>query len=280
MRKRFSIHIHPAGGIAFALAFLFAPSIDVLSAAMALVLHELGHLLVLRACGSKDCHVELTPFGGMIDTRMFDRLSSLKQMSCALAGPVTSMLAFVCFMNAQQTDFVFAFEKANLSLCLINLLPVWPLDGARALTACASLFGKETFVRRLLSGFAWLIGIALSLLGLYGAWYGLINPTLLLAGPYLCYAARIGSVSSKIRNIDQIRYQLRNGQMLPVKMYACTANAKHSNLPIFFSRSSASSVQALMTVDPSTDKITSFQLERELLEEVVAGDGIDKTNEM
>ncbi len=280
MSKNFSVRVHPAGALAFAAAFLFAPANIAVASCMALVIHEGGHMLMLKLCGIKECQVELTPFGGMADIRAFETLPAVKQMLCVLAGPAASLLAAVCMTYCSSHPFACSLMKTNISLCLVNLLPVWPLDGARAIIALASVFGIENAVRKAFSVLSWIVGLLISGLGLYGAWIGIANPSLLFSGPYLCYASRMGNASLQIRRLTQIQNQLKDGRMLPVRLYACSQETKRANLTYLFTNSSASHVQALLSVDLCSGKIVNIETEAELLEEVVSDNGIDKAENM
>lgn len=92
---------------------------------------------------------------------------------------------------------------ANASLAAFNLLPVWPLDGARALLAGAERLGVERPAQRVLTGLAYALGLSMVVLGLYGAWLGHVNLSLLCAGPYLAYAAHASGVAQSVRRMQR-----------------------------------------------------------------------------
>ena len=92
---------------------------------LAVILHESGHLAVLLLCGGKPRKIVVHACGISIDTDGCD-LSSKKMLFTALGGPVLS-LALAGF-------FYFSpFYAVNFCIGIINLLPVFPLDGGRVM---------------------------------------------------------------------------------------------------------------------------------------------------
>ena len=270
MKKTFRIRIHPAGAVLLGAAFFFCPSYKVLACAFALLLHEGGHLAALKLCGVQNCAIELTPFGGMADCRCFERLSPFKQTLCAGAGPMVSMLGFILGGALQDKSlFANAFRMANLSLLFVNCLPVWPLDGARILLALATSVGKERTVQQLLSILAWIAGLAMMGVGLYGAWEGWINPSLLLCGPYLCYASAWGNVTRRVRGMEEIRTRWKYADELPVRAVACELKRKKELLPRLLGKSEGGRYQIIFLIDSQTGRIAEAVTEQEALEDIV-----------
>lgn len=213
---RYSFRVHPAGAALLLAALLFWPSGQALGVAAALVWHEAAHLIALRLCGVRECRVEITPFGGMIDSRAFDRLAPRRQSLCAAAGVAGSALAaWGCLSFAPDTSFGRALFGANASLALVNCLPAWPLDGARTLVALAAAAGRERGMRRVLHGVSVALGAALVALALWGAWKGVVNPSLLAAGPYLWYASGEGRLGAGVRAMGEMEHPLRESAWLP-----------------------------------------------------------------
>ena len=267
------MRIHPAGAVLMGAAFFFCPSYEVLAAMLALFLHEGGHLAALKLCGIQNCAVELTPFGGMADCRSFERLSPFNQALCAGAGPAVSAVGFVvCKTFTEMSSFVNAFQTAHLSLLLVNSLPVWPLDGARILTAFASMVGKEKTVQRVLSILAWGVGFSMTGLGLYGAWAGWINPSLLFGGPYLCYASAWGNIARRVRGMEDIRTRWEAADELPVRAVACEMNRKRELLPKILGRSEGARYQIVLLIDPYTGRIVETMTEQQALEDIVGSE--------
>lgn len=248
--------VHPAGAAMMAAAFLFADSRTVLSALCALLWHEGAHLAAMALCGVKSCLVELTPFGGMADAEEYHRLSPFRQAVIAIAGVGASGFgAALCLYLLPKTPFVYSLLKANLALALLNVLPVWPLDGARTMVALLEAAGLGRSCQKLLAGLGYVLGALLVALGLYGAWHGVFNPGLLLMGPYLWHAARWGDVSERLRRVGERYNPLQERPLLPVQGYACETGREHQALAMLAGERQSGRYPVLMAVDGKTGAI-------------------------
>lgn len=253
---KISGRVHPAGAAMMTGAFLFADSRAVLSALCALLWHEGAHLAAMALCGVKNCRVEMTPFGGMADAEEYHCLPPLWQAIIAIAGVGASGLgAALCLYLLPKTPFVYSLLKANLALALLNVLPVWPLDGARTMVALLEAAGLGRGCQKLLAGLGYVLGALLVALGLYGAWHGVFNPGLLLMGPYLWHAARWGGVSERLRRVGDKRNPLQERPLLPVQGYACETGREHQALAMLAGERHWGRYPVLMAVDGKTGAI-------------------------
>lgn len=274
MKKgRISIRVHPAGWMVLLAALLFLPSHLVLGAALALLWHEVAHVAAMLACGIRQCTVEMTPFGGMADAKSFEQLHPLRQMICAGAGIAASVAgAWSCMAVLPHTVFVGSLLRVHWSLALVNCLPAWPLDGARVLTALAACFGRENAMRKCLSICSQWLGGCMVLLSLYGAWRGYMNPSMLLAGPYLWYAAMQGNTADRLRRICRCEEKLKNGAVLPVQALICQRHDIKPLVPVLIGRWEQQRCQLLVQMDEK-GSIRRVWTEKEMLD--TAMEGID-----
>ena len=90
-------------------------------------LHELAHIIVIRACR---CRVERLIFGAADVQILHGVLSSAEELLCAAAGPAVNLLCVGIFLRSAPE-----FALASLMLGGFNLLPILPLDGGRMLRA-------------------------------------------------------------------------------------------------------------------------------------------------
>jgi Zn-dependent protease len=103
-----------------------------------LLVHEMGHVIVLRREGVKATAPMFIPFlGAVISARSLGD-NAAAEARVGLAGPVLGSIgAAACIVIWQATgnDFWRALAYTGFFLNLFNLLPVVPLDGGRAMAA-------------------------------------------------------------------------------------------------------------------------------------------------
>lgn len=113
---------------------LFGQALNFAWTLLALVAHEAAHAAMARLRGFKIKQLTLLPYGAMMSLgESFDPASAVL---IGLAGPAANgALALatlgIWWLFPAIYPISIPFLYANLSLCLFNLLPAYPLDGAR-----------------------------------------------------------------------------------------------------------------------------------------------------
>ena len=143
--------------------------------------HEAGHLVCLKASGVNIYGITILPFGAVIRSDA-EKLTYRKEAWAALAGPLAGLCAAavsgVLFWVLRDPYTLF-FAAANVTLSLVNLVPVRTLDGGRALEALAFSrmpFEKaESFAENVSYGaFVFLTFASLGLLAFTGCNFSLV----------------------------------------------------------------------------------------------------------
>ena len=118
------VEVSPSACVLAALLLLTLPLRWLLAALFAAGIHELCHVLAVRLCGGRIFRIRVGPSGAVMET---EGLSFPREMLCALAGPVGSFLLLSLGKWFPEAALCGAAQG------LYNLLPVYPLDGGRAL---------------------------------------------------------------------------------------------------------------------------------------------------
>ena len=100
-----------------------------------LFLHELGHLLAMKAFGYRNLQMVFMPFGALAIGKN-EGISAVKRVVVSLAGPVPGIiLGFYIGLSPSINHFSWASEVAFMLIVInyFNLLPFLPLDGGQVI---------------------------------------------------------------------------------------------------------------------------------------------------
>lgn len=125
-----------------------------------ILVHELGHWTALRLCKVKVTGFRLCLTGAVLETAW---LSYEKEMLCSIAGPIFSAILGGMLLRRLPRVGVLSF-----GLAAVNLLPLYPMDGGRLLTALLSQSLPVERVERILSGIGFVTCAILMLLACWG----------------------------------------------------------------------------------------------------------------
>lgn len=117
------------------IAVLFGYGAELLIAYGAVMFHESAHLITCIASGVRPIYIRVSIFGMNLVTEYCT--DSERQTAVYAAGPAASIFAFFLFwvMSALFGSVPFLFYACTANFCIgfVNLLPVYPLDGANIL---------------------------------------------------------------------------------------------------------------------------------------------------
>lgn len=131
----------------FAILFYFTRQIQLYAILMSFALiHEMGHLICGLVMGLKPKSLKIMPFGVCVEFNVMCKdynkkiknanILTIKQMIIAMAGPFTNFLiAGICVLLKKYIS-ISLYQQiiySNLLIAFFNLLPIYPLDGARIL---------------------------------------------------------------------------------------------------------------------------------------------------
>lgn len=185
-----------------------------------LIIHECGHCLCIRICKERIASVEFTPFGGMIERETENSAcKGVKGCMVACSGPLANYLALQVLSSSFclryiSSDFIRELLTANLSMIVLNMLPILPLDGGQALFSIGYYLFPVAKLISILTRAGAACGCAFILLAGYGCFrMGILNCSLLIIGFYLFAAAekcRIAMMTENAYTVIQEKLECIN----------------------------------------------------------------------
>ena len=140
MRSLRSNGVTAGAYIGMALLLLVLPLQWLCAAAVAAAFHELCHLVAIRLCAGRKTKLRLSAFGAAMQ---IPTLTRGRELVCALAGPLGGLLLLLLLRWFPRVAVCALLQSAY------NLLPVYPLDGGRALRCGASLVLPPVWAERI-----------------------------------------------------------------------------------------------------------------------------------
>ena len=150
------------------LTLMITNSAFFLASVFAVLLHELGHILMARLCRIRLYECSIGIFGAGI-TPADSLYSYSREILLCLAGPLMNFLTalFVLWFFPHSSYFVTSFLFASFSLGLLNLLPIHGFDGGRIFHSLFSLRFSPTVASCLLSSLSFIFIFLLWALSVY-----------------------------------------------------------------------------------------------------------------
>ena len=145
------VRVHPLCLLVGVLSALTGTLLPFLSAILAAALHECAHAFAARRYGFALDTLVLMPYGATIAGDI-GGIGKKEGLCVLLAGPLANAataLAFVALWWLYPETYPYTDTAAyvSASLCLVNLLPAWPLDGGRILHLALSPLGEVRSMR-------------------------------------------------------------------------------------------------------------------------------------
>ena len=148
--------------IILALAVLVLPLRWLGAVILAAAVHEACHWIAVRLCGGQVYRFSAGIFGAEMAVT---GLSPWQELLCALAGPAGGLMLLGLSHVLPRTALCAGLQS------FYNLLPIYPLDGGRALRCFCTLALPGRVGERLWSTIHGICLVGIGILGLYGAFF-------------------------------------------------------------------------------------------------------------
>ena len=138
-----SIKIQFSAGalICFAAILLLLPLQWVGAAILAGLIHELSHSIAILVLGGGICAIRIGGRGAVIEA---EGISGVREIICALAGPIGSILLLAVAPRFPRTAICGVVHG------IYNLLPLFPLDGGSVLRSLLFAFFQPPLAQKIM----------------------------------------------------------------------------------------------------------------------------------
>jgi len=157
-RSDFQFSISPSACVLAAMIVLILPMRWIFSAFFAAAFHEACHALAVYLCGEK---VERLSVGDRETVMHTGNMPAGKALLCILAGPFGSLLLVFFVRWIPRIAFCALVHSSY------NLLPIYPLDGGRAIR-CILPEKICNIIQTVFLALIWILAIYLSVFKLFG----------------------------------------------------------------------------------------------------------------
>ena len=152
LRDRVTVRITPFAYIVLALSVIIIPIDWILAWVLAMLIHEMSHIIAVICCGGQVRNICISHQGTQIKA---DNLTLAQQIICVLLGPIGG--ALLVFLDRWTP---------KLALCGViqsayNMLPLSMLDGGQVIHAFLRLRLSDTSVNHICSRIDWITSAVL-----------------------------------------------------------------------------------------------------------------------
>ncbi len=183
--------VRPSGSFCFMLAILVLlfPMPWVLAFFLASAIHELCHITAIYHCTGQKMSLKLYGLGARM---ILPSMSRKQELLCALAGPIGSLSLLFFARWLPRTAICAGLQS------IYNLLPVYPLDGGRALGCLLEMLLTPPKAKAVKKAAENLCTAGLLLLGLWGYLVQRMGPMPLLLALSLLLRIKFSKMPCKV----------------------------------------------------------------------------------
>ncbi|MCL2234304.1 MAG: site-2 protease family protein [Firmicutes bacterium] len=197
--------------IMFSMLIIFGFYIEAISYFFVILLHELAHAYVAKKLGYSLNKLKLAPYGAQL-TGSIEGIKWQHEAMIALAGPIINIMfafVFVALWWVFPVTYLFSnvFVTTSVFTAIFNLIPIYPLDGGRALLAILSSRLSRKKAYRILKVFGVIFAVILNVMSVIVLIFGHINPSFILVSLFIFSTTIIPDKNSKYERIYSMTYR-------------------------------------------------------------------------
>ncbi len=210
-------------------AFLVSAADELALSYMVVTLHELAHYAAARRYKVGVSRLVVMPFGVYLQMR--ESIIENPHHECAVcaAGPICNAVLIVLgiilrsHIDVQYLSMTDYFIYTNISILLINLVPIVPLDGGRIMRAL--LTHRYGFMRaaRITDIVSHINILLIGMLGIYVLYVTRFNVSVMLLCTFLLFNMSMEKKNNEVTLMRQIAYskeKLARREIMPVRHLA------------------------------------------------------------
>ena len=222
---RLEIKLHPLFLLFSFLLIYFGNALVFFNYFVALIIHEYSHYFVATKLGYDYNHIVFMPYGLMLSGK-HQVLAPNDELKVALAGPLCNLFIMVLLLALWWCypvtyNYTYIFAMCNLTIALTNLIPLFPLDGGRALVA---------FMGKKISKYKMIKYMKIFSVIVCGVFIALFLKSLVVKVNFTYFTIAMFLLSSTISNnnevyLDKVSFKKVN-KVVPIKSYvvSCDTN--------------------------------------------------------
>lgn len=204
------IKISPLLFLMAAAMIFFGYGYECLSYTVTVVMHEMSHAEVSRRLGYSLTEMKLMPYGASL-TGAYEGVKWKDEVKIALAGPLCNVVLAVVFVAVwwlvpASYFFTEVFVMSNIYTAAFNLLPIFPLDGGRALLALLSHRIPRQKAYRIMRIFGFVLSALMAALFVLSLVYG-INFSFALISVFILVSTVFPDKNSKYQRLYSMAYR-------------------------------------------------------------------------
>ena len=125
------------------------------------IIHEIAHILTSKLFGSNFNNFRIGAYGSRVDLIDLDFLRDKERLLIYISGPAINLMIVIIgyiISLGNENLIIKIIIEVNLAITLFNLLPAYPLDGARVLEILLSKKMIYKKANKIISIMSYLIG--------------------------------------------------------------------------------------------------------------------------